>query len=828
MNTDNFTVSETSNDGLPLIPVPMGQKFPSVKWKGLRGQDPMSYREDFSNSNIALLTGMTPYFNFVAFDFDTYNGGVEIINETKAMLDEKYGKFPWDYAYAQSTPSGGVHYVFRVAPCMVVKNATNILGDKKHCVDIRGEGGLLIVAPSVAESKISKQQLPYARLNDIALEDTAMLADGTVFRLCNQAFPPKMSSEEPLEAFSLDEVAQVSEPPKDQQAEIEPSSVNFHVSAQNNIILEKFLNDEMSRCVSNLMVAETGSRNNELNKQAFSLGRLVGAKLLDQAKVFTVLYRAATSIGLSESESAMTINSGLAAGIAKAVDTNSIKTISSHWLEQFSSDSVWDKPLSLEVQYQPVLPLSGEVLPIDLYEFARIKARRLDNAPIEFVAIPALIAYASTIGTTHVIQPKQSDFDWKETPVLWGGLIAPPSAKKTPAMSVALKMMKRAQKVLTERHKKAEKKYKAKVKLAEHKAKKLMDEAIQASEDGDDQRAEELILQAEELKSQHKKPLARKLIVNDTTIEALGIRLSGSVEGCMIERDELTGFLNEFKDERSGARPFYLEAYNGNGEFLVERVTREATYIPRLAVWILGGIQPDKLTPFLTARKHGGDNDGFLERLQLMVMPDLPESVYIDEHKSEEEKELENKIGQIFEKAATIGFDENDRSHVVRFSTSAQKRFADYCAQTHSKLKVSAPDVQAVIGKHVGLCARIALVFHLFEGNDSKMRVNEQILMKAISFVNFIESHQTRIFTSCESKTVSELCTDFLGKMKGLPNPFTLSDVSDKKWSGFGKDNRDVVLQHLVDHGYLWRTQKPNKQGRPQILYYKHPEHCAM
>ncbi|EIF8959893.1 DUF3987 domain-containing protein [Vibrio parahaemolyticus] len=819
--------NEELSPQIPVIAIPTGKFFPSIKWKELRDQDPISYREDLSNSNIALLTGMTPYCNFVAFDFDTYNGGIETINETKALLTEKYGEFPWDYAYAQATPSGGVHYVFQLPPGMRVKNATNVLGDEKHCVDIRGEGGLLVLSPSVAESKISKQLMPYERLNDIALEDTAMLAGETAFTFSEPVFPT-LSSEEAIKIFGLDKIAQPNEPQKEQQAQTKPSSVDIHLSAQNNIILEKFLNDEMSRCVSNLMVAETGSRNNELNKQAFSLGRLVGAKLLDQAKVFTVLYRAATSIGLSESESAMTINSGLAAGIAKAVDTNSIKTISSHWLEQFSSDSVWDKPLSLEVQYQPVLPLSDEVLPIDLYEFARIKARRLDNAPIEFVAIPALIAYASTIGTTHVIQPKQSDFDWKETPVLWGGLIAPPSAKKTPAMSVALKMMKRAQKVLTERHKKAEKKYKAKVKLAEHKAKKLMDEAIQASEDGDDKRAEELILQAEELKSQHKKPLARKLIVNDTTIEALGIRLAGSVEGCMIERDELTGFLNEFKDERSGARPFYLEAYNGNGEFLVERVTREATFIPRLAVWILGGIQPDKLTPFLTARKNGGDNDGFLERLQLMVMPDLPESVYIDEHKSEAEIELEKKIGQIFEKAATIGFDENDRSHVVRFSTSAQKRFADYCAQTHSKLKVSAPDVQAVIGKHVGLCARIALVFHLFEGNDSKARVNEQTLTKAISFVNFIESHQTRIFASCESKTVSELCTDFLDKMKGLPNPFTLSDVSDKKWSGFGKDNRDVVLQHLVDHGYLWRAQKPNKQGRPQILYYKHPEHCAM
>lgn len=498
MNTGNFKVIETSDDGLPLIPVPMGQKFPSVKWKGLRDQDPMSYREDLSNSNIALLTGATPHFNLVALDFDTYNGGVEVINETKAMLAEKYGDFPWEDAYAQTTPSGGVHYVFQIPSSMRVKNATNILGDKKHCVDIRGEGGLLVLAPSVAESKISKQVLPYEQLNDISLTGTAMLPSETALALSEKAVFPKQSVEEAVKALGLDKVEHTEESTEGECPEVNSLSCNLPLSAQQKVLLDKFLNDEMSRCVSNLMVAETGSRNNELNKQAFRLGRLVGAKLLDQTKVFSVLYSAATSIGLSESESAMTINSGLAAGIAKAIALNSITVINSQWLEQFASESVWDKPLSLEVQYHPVLPLSEEVLPGDLYEFARMKARRLDNAPVEFVAIPLLVSYSAVLGTTHVIQPKQSDFDWKETPVLWGGLIAPPSAKKTPAMNVALKFVKKAQKCLNEKHKETEKQYKAKAKIAEYKAKKLMDEAIQASEDGDDQRAEELMLQAEE------------------------------------------------------------------------------------------------------------------------------------------------------------------------------------------------------------------------------------------------------------------------------------------------------------------------------------------
>lgn len=51
--------------------------------------------------------------------------------------------------------------------------------------------------------------------------------------------------------------------------------------------------------------------------------------------------------------------------------------------------------------------------------------------------------------------------------------------------------------------------------------------------------------------------------------------------------------------DAKGERQGYLTAWNGLQGHRVDRVGRGAIYIPRLAVSVLGGIQPDKLEEFL-------------------------------------------------------------------------------------------------------------------------------------------------------------------------------------------------------------------------------------
>ena len=65
--------------------------------------------------------------------------------------------------------------------------------------------------------------------------------------------------------------------------------------------------DELAR-------ASKGTRNEQLNRAAYSLGQLVGADLLDRADVESQLEATALAIGLGDREAAATIHSGLDAG----------------------------------------------------------------------------------------------------------------------------------------------------------------------------------------------------------------------------------------------------------------------------------------------------------------------------------------------------------------------------------------------------------------------------------------------------------------------------------------------------------------------------------
>lgn len=69
--------------------------------------------------------------------------------------------------------------------------------------------------------------------------------------------------------------------------------------------------------LNELYKAREGSRNDTLNKAAFSLGTLIGGGYLERAEVEQALQAAAESIGLAAHESAATIRSGIDSGIQK-------------------------------------------------------------------------------------------------------------------------------------------------------------------------------------------------------------------------------------------------------------------------------------------------------------------------------------------------------------------------------------------------------------------------------------------------------------------------------------------------------------------------------
>ena len=93
--------------------------------------------ETWVDTNIGVATGKES--GIFALDVDPRRGGAKAL----ASLEAKYGKLP--ETRTADTGGGGVHYLFKY-PKFPVKNSTGVLGPG---LDIKGEGGAIVVTPSL-------------------------------------------------------------------------------------------------------------------------------------------------------------------------------------------------------------------------------------------------------------------------------------------------------------------------------------------------------------------------------------------------------------------------------------------------------------------------------------------------------------------------------------------------------------------------------------------------------------------------------------------------------------------------------------------------------
>jgi hypothetical protein len=101
------------------------------------------------------------------------------------------------------------------------------------------------------------------------------------------------------------------------------------------------------------------------------------------------------------------------------------------------------------------------------------------------------------------------------------------------------------------------------------------------------------------------------------TIERVATLLaSAAPKGLLIVRDELAGWISGMTNYNDARRAFWIEAFGGR-QYRVERQKHpEPIIVPRLAVSVFGGVQPDRLGPLMREA-----DDGLLARV-LWSWPD--------------------------------------------------------------------------------------------------------------------------------------------------------------------------------------------------------------
>jgi hypothetical protein len=153
------------------------------------------------------------------------------------------------------------------------------------------------------------------------------------------------------------------------------------------------------------------------------------------------------------------------------------------------------------------------------------------QAPIDFVAIPALIAAATVIGKDFRMAPKAVD-TWSERPCLWGGIIAAVGEGKSPAFKGALAPVWRIEAGFRGDHEAEMEAYRGAVRLAKMIAKQWEKDCRAALKKGLEPPQPPPGIDVPP------PPTPREIVTNDATQERLVGLMAANPRGIMLYRDE--------------------------------------------------------------------------------------------------------------------------------------------------------------------------------------------------------------------------------------------------------------------------------------------------
>ena len=269
----------------------------------------------------------------------------------------------------------------------------------------------------------------------------------------------------------------------------------------------------------------------------------------------------------------------------------------------------------------PVLP--SLMLPPGLRPWMEDIAERM-QVPLEYVAIPGMVAAGALIGRQISIHPGQKD-DWFCVPNLWCHRRLP-GLMKSPTLEQALKPLDRlaaqamdAYKAREERNTTMQEALDAQiVGGVKEGLKKLQKRTIRRCAPASRARLAALQAEREDLIA-----TLRRFKTNDATIQKLEnfyviIRMA-----CWRFFRRVIWLVEQSQPGRARRRPrVFLETWNGDGTYTFDRIGRGMIHVDGLCLSIIGGIQPGKLARYVYEACEGGaGDDGLLQRFQLLVWP---------------------------------------------------------------------------------------------------------------------------------------------------------------------------------------------------------------
>jgi hypothetical protein len=462
----------------------------------------------------------------------------------------------------------------------------------------------------------------------------------------------------------------------------------------------------------------------------------------------------------------------------------------------------------------PLLPL--ENLVVDSLAKTLRHVADAKGAPVDYVFV-ALLTSSAALLSNHVVASPQPG--WTEATVIWSVIVGEPSAGKSPALDAVTSIMKSVEREVNAKESKLIDDWDEKDKVYQAALKKWQKDVEAAVNDGDPPPQKPASTQSQ------KRPQRSRLVLNDATIERLAEILGGQEIGILQFRDEIAGWLQGMTRYAQGSsdRAFWLEAYGGRS-YAVERMTREVT-VDRLAICVLGGIQPDRMNTLLL----GADDDGLLARL----MPIWPDPVPINEGIGEYDDSLVRHVLVSLHRRveATVHVGQNEPLS-VRFHDQAQKKLLELRQRLRKMENDEEGLTKSFLGKLAGLTVRVSLVLAYINAaakdGDFPIQISDTDFEAAQTFtMEYILPMVRRCYEMASVSNAERAARQilWLAKTNGWRD-FRVSQIKRRGRTGLTVDkDLEAAISMLVAADWIKeeKAQKTPKGGRPTITYHVNP-----
>jgi hypothetical protein len=458
-----------------------------------------------------------------------------------------------------------------------------------------------------------------------------------------------------------------------------------------------------------------------------------------------------------------------------------------------SSDGVKD------LEYRP-FPV--QALPEPLRTFVSVGSQSIGCDP-SYLALPLLSVISAAVGNTRRLSLKDS---WLVCPVIWASLVGESGAGKTPALQLVLRPVYERQRKALERHAAEEKRYRATLACWEKDMAAWKRKGVGLPP------------------VEPEAPKVARLVVSDTTVEALAPILLDNPRGVLLARDELSAWISSFdryanKGRASTDSTFWLSAFSA-ASVVVDRKTgpQRTIYVPQAAAAITGGIQPAILKRVLSPEHR---ESGLAARLLLAYPPRRAKQWTEAGVDPAAEAEWARLLDRLYELQPAIGPSGEPQPAVVRLGADAKRLWIDYYNKHNLEQIDLVGDLSMAWSKFEEYVPRLAMVLHFarWASGDvtDELRLDAASMSAAIELTQWFKSEAKRVYTMLDESDAEREQRRLIEWIANRGGRTSVREVQTYYWKLKSPGQAEAELEKLAQAGVgCWQDVPTTpKGGRP-------------